>query len=372
VTLVIAEGLTPEQRLLQDVSGQFIAEIMTLPKVRERGFDDVHSAAEYRKRAANLGWFSLLVAEEHGGGSLSGDSVLDACLVAYQRGRLLQPGAFVATNVVARAVATTGSEQQRRTALPGLLIGASSAAWAAAPMPGVIEARRGNDTYRLSGRVKLIEDPGTDGIVLLTADTVDGPTQFLLPVETPGLRIVAVDSLDISRRFVEISCDGAEVPITAVLGRPGAGAAAVAEQLALACVLLCAESVGAMDYEFATTVQYAKDRVAFGRPIGSFQAIKHLLADTSLGLETAKSCVVAAAAHLDAADDYAQQAASIAKAVVGANGQDLAQNCFQVFGGIGFTWEHDQHLYLRRLSSDAALYGDPVWHREYLCQLCGI
>jgi alkylation response protein AidB-like acyl-CoA dehydrogenase len=372
VTLVIAESLTPDQRLLQDVSAEFIAETMTLSKVRARAFDDAHLAAEYRRGAADLGWFSLLVPEEFGGGRLSDNSVLDACLVAYQRGRLLQPGAFVATNVVARAVATVGSEQQRRATLPGLLTGALSAAWVAEPVPGVIEACRRNDTYRLSGRVRLIEDPGTDGIVLLTASTPDGPTQFLLSTEMPGLGIERVDSLDISRRFVEIHCPETEVPMTAVLGEPGAGAAAAAEQLALACVLLGAESVGAMDYELATTVQYAKDRVAFGRPIGSFQAIKHLLADTSLGLETAKSCVVAAAAHLDAADDYAQQAASIAKAIVGANGQDLVQNCFQVFGGIGFTWEHDQHLYLRRLSSDAALYGDPVWHREYLCQLGGL
>jgi len=372
VTLVIAESLTPDQRLLQDVSAQFIAETMTLSKVREQTNVRTALAAEYRRRAADLGWFSLLVPDEHGGGRLSDNSVLDACLVAYQRGRLLQPGAFVATNVVARAVAAGGSEQQRHATLPGLLSGEVAAAWVAAPSPGAVEACRNDDTYRLSGSVRFVEDPGPDGIVLLTANTPDGPTQFLLSTDMPGLRIETADSLDISRRFVEIHCTDTKVPMAAVLGRPGAGAAPAAEQLALACVLLCAESVGAMDYELATTVQYAKDRVAFGRPIGSFQAIKHLLADTSLGLETAKACVVAAAAHLDAADDYAQQAASIAKAVVGANGQDLAQNCFQVFGGIGFTWEHDQHLYLRRLSSDAALYGDPVWHREYLCQLGGI
>ncbi len=124
-----------------------------------------------------------------------------------------------------------------------------------------------------------------------------------------------------------------------------------------------------MDYELGLTVQYAKDRIAFGRPIGSFQGIKHPLADTSLNLEMSKAVTLAAARHLAAGDPYGVQAASMAKAFVGDCGIDLAQTCFQVFGGIGFTWEHDQHLYLRRLTSDAALYGDPTWHRERLCQL---
>ena len=159
--------------------------------------------------------------------------------------------------------------------------------------------------------------------------------------------------------------------------RPGsesAGGAAdlIDAQLALACVLTTAESVGAMDYELALTVQYAKDRIAFGRPIGSFQAVKHSLADTSLLLEMSKAIARAAAQHVGEADGYGLEAASMAKAFVGDCGIDLAQSCFQTFGGIGFTWEHDQHLYLRRLTTDAAFFGDPAWHRERLCQLSGI
>jgi alkylation response protein AidB-like acyl-CoA dehydrogenase len=118
-------------------------------------------------------------------------------------------------------------------------------------------------------------------------------------------------------------------------------------------------------------VQYAKDRIAFGRPIGSFQAIKHLLADTSLLLEMSKAMALAAAERVGE-DVYGWEAASMAKAFVGDCGIDLGQACFQVFGGIGFTWEHDQHLYLRRLTTDAAFFGDPVWHRERLCELSGI
>ena len=119
-------------------------------------------------------------------------------------------------------------------------------------------------------------------------------------------------------------------------------------------------------------LQYAKDRTAFGRPIGSFQAIKHLLADTSLLLEMSKAMVDAAARAVGTGSSDASAVASMAKAFVADSGVELAQNCFQVFGGIGFTWEHDQHLYLRRLTTDAALYGDPSWHRERPCRLGGL
>jgi alkylation response protein AidB-like acyl-CoA dehydrogenase len=122
-----------------------------------------------------------------------------------------------------------------------------------------------------------------------------------------------------------------------------------------------------MDELFRMTLEYAKARVAFGRSIGSFQAIKHLLADTSFLLEGSKAVAIAAARSVQAAKANASELSGIAKAFVGESGITLAQNCFQVFGGIGFTWEHDQHLFLRRLTTDAALYGDASWHRERLC-----
>jgi alkylation response protein AidB-like acyl-CoA dehydrogenase len=206
----------------------------------------------------------------------------------------------------------------------------------------------------------------------VAAAAEDGPAQFLVPASDPGLRVQPLGSLDLTRRFVALEFDALDVPASARVGSAGGAADLIESLLALACLLTTAESVGAMDYELALTVQYAKDRVAFGRPIGSFQAVKHSLADTSLLLEMSKAITLAAAAHVGDADGYGLEAASMAKAFVGDCGIDLAQACFQTFGGIGFTWEHDQHLYLRRLTSDAALFGDPAWHRERLCQLAGI
>jgi alkylation response protein AidB-like acyl-CoA dehydrogenase len=146
----------------------------------------------------------------------------------------------------------------------------------------------------------------------------------------------------------------------------------VARPLQIACVLNVAEAVGAMDHDFEMAVQYSKDRIAFGRPIGSFQAVKHLLADTSLLLEMSKAMAESAAEAVGSGRSDASEVASMAKAFVSESAIQLAQSCFQSFGGIGYTWEHDQHLYLRRLTMDAALYGDASWHRERLCVLKGL
>ncbi len=157
-----------------------------------------------------------------------------------------------------------------------------------------------------------------------------------------------------------------------MVGEPDSAGRLVSRQLALASVLTAAQTAGAMAVGLDRTVQYAKDRIAFGRPIGSFQAIKHLLVDSSLSLELGQSVVMAAADSLGRDDESGDQAASMAKALVGDAGIDIASNCTQVFGGIGLTWEHDQHLYVRRVTTDAEMFGDPVWHRERVCQLGGI
>jgi len=154
-----------------------------------------------------------------------------------------------------------------------------------------------------------------------------------------------------------------------LVGASGQGRPALERQLDLACVLTCAESVGAMDVLFDTTVDYAKARTAFGRPIGSFQAVKHLLADTAMRLEQSKALAVAATRAVDAQDPDASGLASMAKAFIAEAGIELAHNCWQAFGGIAYTWEHDFHLFLRRLTLDATLYGDATFHYERVCVL---
>jgi alkylation response protein AidB-like acyl-CoA dehydrogenase len=371
-------GVNDDQRLILETSARFIREVYPLTAVRQHTYQEGRFAADYWRRAAELGWFSMLVPEHLGGGSASGNGVMDAALLAYERGRGLQPGPFVGTNVAAYALAVAGSEGQQTTVLPGLLSGLESVAWVA-PAHGDglederVRAVRTESGYELTGLGGLGPDGAGASWLLVTATADGGELQFLVRPAGPGIAIRPLDALDLTRRFAEVRFDGASVPVSASLGGQAEDTSALLDrQLAVACVLTAAESVGAMDRDFEMALQYAKDRIAFGRPIGSFQAIKHLLADTSLLLEMSKAAAVAAATNVGADDGYGLEAASIAKAFVGDSGIDLAQNCFQVFGGIGFTWEHDQHLYLRRLTTDAALFGDPAWHRERLCQLAGL
>ena len=369
---------TDDQRMLLETSERFIQGVHPLPKVRGSAFDDATHRSDYLRRSAELGWYSMLVPEELGGGSVTANGLVDATLIASKRGAGLQPGPFVGTNVVAHALARAGTDEQRSTILPTLIAGEATAAWAvgapyvAASSGGEIRAASSGGDIELSGRATLVQDAASSSWLLVTAAGDDGPVQVLVAADTAGIAVVESDSLDLSRRFAEVGFDSVRVPASATVGASGSDDELVTEQVALACVLTAAETVGAMDRDFEMALQYAKDRIAFGRPIGSFQAIKHLLADTSLALEMSKAITLAAAEILGSGDAYGPQAAAMAKAFVSDSGIELAQSCFQVFGGIGFTWEHDQHLYLRRITTDALLFGGPDWQRERVCQLAGL
>jgi alkylation response protein AidB-like acyl-CoA dehydrogenase len=166
--------------------------------------------------------------------------------------------------------------------------------------------------------------------------------------------------------------DGVALGADAVLGGAGGGAPSVDRQLDVAIALTVAESVGAMRRLAEITIDYTKARTAFGRPIGSFQALKHLLADASLAVELSTAGAWAAAQAVAENRPTASEIASIAKAYVGDAGIEVALACLQAHGGIGFTWEHDVHFYLRRLTADRVLYGDPAWHRERICRIHGL
>ena len=364
--------------MVLEFTQRFIDDVHPMPKVRDESFTDPGYCADYVRRSAELGWYSMLVPEELGGGSVSDNGLIDAALVASKRGADLQPGPFVANNVAAYAIVRAGTDEHRKEVLPALVAGEASAAWGvgAPHIPkstgGEIRATSSAGDTIFSGRATLVQDAGTASWLLVTANGDNGAVQALLPSNTEGLSITEVDSLDISRRFAEVEFNEVRVPESSFIGAPGSCDDLVTLQIAVACVLTAAETVGAMDRDFNVALQYSKDRIAFGRPIGSFQAIKHLLADTSLSLEMSKAMTMAAAELVGSDDAYGPQAAAMAKAFVSEHGMQLGQNCFQVFGGIGFTWEHDQHLYLRRIATNASLYGDTEWQHERLCQLSGL
>ena len=209
-------------------------------------------------------------------------------------------------------------------------------------------------------------------VLLVTANAPQGPTQFLVDTGAPGVEIAPVGSLDLVRRFGEVQLSAVAVGAEALLGQPGGGAAAADRQLQLVGALQCAEMVGAAQRVFDFTLEYAFDRHSFGRPLASYQALKHRFADMKLWLE---SCHATAAGAARAVADGAPEAAelvSVAKAFIGERAPAILQDCVQMHGGIGVTWDHDLHLYIRRVTQDRALYGTPADHRERVATLIGL
>ena len=198
------------------------------------------------------------------------------------------------------------------------------------------------------------------------AASLDGaPVQLLVPASAPGVTIRPLRALDLSRRFADVEFDAVRVGRDSVLG---AGTGPLDAQLLNAMVLTCADTIGAIDALFTMTVAYARQRIAFGRPIGSFQAIKHILADQALYLEACKAAAVAAATAVQAGAPDAAEVASMAAAYIGDVACDIAQECLQVYGGTGYAWEHDLPLVpAAGPAPTASCSGEPSWHRERVC-----
>lgn len=363
--------LSDEQEMLLKATTEFVTAAHPMDRVRDA---TARPDAAYRRQAAELGWYGLLVGEEHGGGSMSGEPVVDCALLARVLGAHLQPGTFLGTSVTALALAAAGGHEPL---LADLVAGRAAGAWAVAdaggdpgPSTGVTARRGPGGAYTLRGAKTAVEADAD--VLLVTAEAETGPTQFVLPVTTPGVAVTPLDGLDVTRRFAAVTFSDVVLGAEALVGEEGGAAAAVEHQWDVAAVLTVADAVGAMQRDFAQALEYSTQRIAFGRPIGSFQAVKHLLADTSLLLEMSTALLFAAARSVGSGGADRSRVASMAKSFVADKGVDLVHNCFQVFGGIGFTWEHDQHLYLRRVTADAALFGDAARHRERICVLAGL
>jgi alkylation response protein AidB-like acyl-CoA dehydrogenase len=370
--------LTSEQELLREATARFVGDVCPLTRVRELVEDEVGFDRDYWAQGAELGWFAMLVGEADGGGSVSGSGVMDAAVIAEERGRLVQPGPFLPANVVAASLARSGSVQQRGEVLGGLVSGDLVAAWAAvgadgAWVPGAgVQVRTADGGFVLSGVSGFVQDASAADWLLVAATGEDGVSQLLVPAGADGVGISDLVSLDLARRFGDVSFADVWVPMSALVGDLGGAGADLEWEFQVALALSVAESVGAMNALFEMSVQYAKDRTAFGRPIGSFQAIKHLLADLAFSLEACNAAAAMAARAVGEGRADAASAVRVAKSYVGDHSMELLQGCFQVHGGIAFTWEHDLHLYMRRLTSNILLFGEPSWHREQLAVLAGL
>jgi alkylation response protein AidB-like acyl-CoA dehydrogenase len=201
--------------------------------------------------------------------------------------------------------------------------------------------------------------------LLVVARTPDGPAQFLVPAASPGVTVTPLRSLDFTRRYADVRFDHAEVAADAVVGE----GADIERQLQLAVALQCAETVGVVDRVLSFTLEYAFDRHTFGRALASYQALKHRFADMKTWLEACHATAAGAADAVQAGSPDAARLASVAAAYIGERSTTIIQDCVQLHGGIGVTWEHDIHLYLRRATVNRATYGTPHDHRARVAAL---
>jgi alkylation response protein AidB-like acyl-CoA dehydrogenase len=370
---------TSERDLLRATTRRFIESEFPILRVREMAEDRSKFDREVWRRGCELGWTAMLVPEELGGGSISDQSLLDLVAVAEEMGRVIQPWPWLPANVVAFALAEAGPNEAQASALAAVAAGDAIATWALVDESGAwapddismsVTAR--DDGYTLRGAKLYVQDADAADHLLVAARGDAGLMQLLVPADRPGVRVEPMHGLDFARRLFRVEFDNVAVPASSAVGASGDAREQLDRQLQLAFILQCAESVGGAERICELTFQYANDRFAFGRPIGSFQAVKHMCADMLVLLEGSKATTASAAAAFQRRDPDAAAQASIANAHVGAAFSKIARDAIQIHGGIGYTWEHDAHLYLRRAKANELLLGDAAWHRERLCQLAGV
>ena len=367
--------LTSDQELLRDTTARFLGDHVPLSRQRKdlrrdpAGFDPA-----YWRAGAELGWTMLLVGEEDGGGSVSGRGAVDLALIAYEFGRHAAPGPLVDCNVVASALTGQAGDLHKGVlgeVLTGEVIAASVLGHAPWHNPGeaAITVRRDGDDLIIDGTLRPVESAGQARYFLVTGRSDSGMSQVLVPADAPGITITALRGIDVTRRFGAVRFDGVRAPASALVGAYGQTSAQVARQVENAAIMLTAEAVGAMDMAFAMTLEWAFDRYTFGRALASYQALKHRFADMKSWLEASHAIADAAAEAVADGTAAASELASAAKSYIGEQGPELAQDCVQLHGGIGVTYEHDLHFFLRRVSLNRLLYGTPAEHRRLLARI---
>ncbi|CAJ1583505.1 acyl-CoA dehydrogenase family protein [[Mycobacterium] wendilense] len=364
----------PEQLLFVSTTRAFLDKEASLTHVR--GLHDAGTSFEpaWWQRAAELGWASLLVPEELGGGSVSGDGVADLALVAEQIGRSVAPGPLhpVSTVLAGLVEAPDGHEETIEALVAGELV----ASWAVYEPRRPLRlqdadgteiqttATRTDSGYRIDGVKDRVEAGAESGAVLVLARCDGALRQFLVPTDAPGVTVTTQDSIDLVKRYARIEFDGVEVDTSAAVGDAEQTPAIVERQRQIALVLQCAEIVGILEAVLAMTNQWLVDRHSFGRPLASYQALKHRAADMKMWFEAARGTTAGAVAAVSARADDAPLLVSVAKAYVAERAPVMLQDCVQLHGGIGVTWEHDLHLYLRRISLYRAMFGAPEDHHR--------
>jgi alkylation response protein AidB-like acyl-CoA dehydrogenase len=374
---------SPEKILFASTTQAFLQKEAPLRYVRELHAGGVSFDPAWWRRAAELGWTGLLVPEELGGGSVSDSGVADLAMVAEQLGKTVAPGPLYPVSVVLAGLVDCADWQAHTAIIESLMSGETVASWAVsepgrgwAPLQPSVTATPTDSGYRIDGTKDRVEAGAQSGVLLVVArcdPSAQEVRQFLVPTDAPGVRIVAQQSIDLVKQYATVHFDGVVVEPSAAVGSAAETAALINRQSQIAQVLQCAEVVGILQTVFDFTVRWALDRYTFGRPLASYQALKHRFADMKMWLEACRATTAAAVSDIAARSPEADLSASIAKSYVGEMAGQIVQGCVQMHGGIGVTWEHDLHLYLRRVTLYRSMFGTPEEHnvRVYEAEKAG-
>jgi alkylation response protein AidB-like acyl-CoA dehydrogenase len=375
-------GFNEEQELLRSTARKFFENECPSTVVRTLMDSAEAMTPGLWAKLAEQGWLGLIYPEACDGMGLG---LVDLVVLMEEMGRAVVPGPYFSTVLLGGlAILEAGSEAQKKEWLPKVAAGERrvSLAWmepsATLGADGLtLPARKKGGAFTLSGTKLFVPDAHTaDGLVVAARTRArkgeNGISLFLVPREARGLDVKLLPTMDQTRKLCEVTFNDVIVGRDALLGEAGAGWPPLARVLDRAAVALCAEMCGGAQKVLDMTVEYAKIRQAFGRPIGTYQGVKHRAADMLVDVENSKSITYYAAWALDEGVAEGPLATSMAKAYVSDAYRRVAAAGIQLHGGIGFTWEHDLHLYFKRAKGSEFTFGDATYHRERVAQLVNL
>ena len=375
-------GFNDEQELLRSTARKFFENECASETVRRLMDTPEGMTPELWGKLAEQGWLGLIFPETYDGMGLG---FVDLTVLMEEMGRAVVPGPYFSTVLLGGlAILEAGSEVQKKEWLPRIASGQKrvTLAWlepsAMLGVAGVtLEAKSGGGKYTLAGTKLFVPDAHTADAIVVVARTgagnaEDGVSLFLVPRDARGVEVKLLPTMDQTRKLCEVTLSGVSLGADALMGEAGKGWTPLARVLDRACVALCAEMCGGAQKVLDMTVEYAKIRQAFGKPIGSYQGVKHKAADMLVEVENSKSITYYAAWAMDDGTSEGPLAVSMAKAYVSDAYRRVAAAGIQLHGGIGFTWEHDLHLYFKRAKGSEFTFGDATYHRERVAQLVNL
>jgi alkylation response protein AidB-like acyl-CoA dehydrogenase len=374
-TDVMNFAFTEEQEELRKTVRAFLEAKSAEAAVREQMETEAgYDAAVWSQMGEQLGLQGLAIPEEYGG---SGYGFIELGIVLEEMGRALLCAPFFSSSVLAaNALLLSGDDKDKAEYLPGIASGETIATLAFTEPSGkwdesgiTLEATGANGNWKLNGTKSFVLDGHIANVIIVAGKSSQGTCLFIVDGAAEGLTRTALSTMDQTRKQAKLEFSNVSAKL---LGTQGDGWNVLAKVLDLAAVALAAEQVGGAQKVLEMAVEYAKVRVQFGRPIGSFQAIKHKCADMLLEVESAKSAAYYGMWCASEMNDELPSVASLAKAYCSEAYFHATAENIQIHGGIGFTWEHPAHLYFKRAKSSELLFGDPTYHRELLAQRIGI